>query len=79
MKSSKKFNKLETNKENVSELSHRNKFRDRASIEKRTESHEKMRLSVNMRSAKGIPLTSKIYNEKMKEDKTKILKNRLGF
>ena len=49
-------------------------------MEKRNhESTEKMRVSVNVRSAKGIPITNKIQAEKSKEERVRILKSRLGY
>ena len=38
-----------------------------------------MRLSVNVRSSKGIPLTTKLLQQKAKEDKMKAIKNRIGY
>ena len=36
-------------------------------------------MSINVKSTKGIPISSKIVQEKTKEEKAKALKNRLGF
>lgn len=38
-----------------------------------------MRVSINVKSNKGIPISSKIVQDNAKEEKAKILKNRLGF
>ena len=74
--------RYESNKENLSDWRNNQPHktdRERNSIEKRPGSSERMRVSVNVRSTKGIPISSKIIQEKAKEDKVKALKNRIGF
>ena len=34
---------------------------------------------MNMRSTKGIPLMNKINNDKVREEKTRMVKSRLGY
>jgi hypothetical protein len=54
-------------------------------VEKRAGSSERMRVSVNVRSSKGLPvssklpISSKIIQEKTKEEKAKVLKSRIGL
>lgn len=55
-------------------------------MDRRNESSERMRVSVNVKSSKGIPLSSKIIQEKHmrddqghKEKQKNIIKNRIGF
>ena len=38
-----------------------------------------MRISVNVRSNKGIPITSKMVQEKGRDEKVKAIKSRIGF
>ena len=38
-----------------------------------------MRVSVNMRSNKGIPVTSKLVQEKTRDEKMKAIKNRINY
>ena len=78
---SKRLTRYESNKENLSEWRNQGGQgeRGRGSVEKRQGSAERMRVSVNVRSPKGIPISSKIIQEKSKEEKTKMLKNRIGF
>jgi hypothetical protein len=55
------------------------KEKERRSVDKRAESIEKIRSSMNVRAGKGMSISSKIMQEKSKEDKNKVLKHRLGF
>ena len=66
---SKRLTRYESNKENLSEWRNQGSQqaeRGRGSIEKRQGSTERMRVSVNVRSTKGIPISSKIIQEKNK-------------
>lgn len=61
----KQLTRYESNKENLCEWKNVNygnndPQRERASLEKRPDSSERMRVSVNVRSTKGIPISSKI-------------------
>lgn len=88
----KRLMRYESNKENLSDWRNNQPHkteRERGSVEKRAGSSERLRVSVNVRSTKGIPISSKIIqektmsskivHEKTKEEKAKALKNRIGF